>query len=220
MKPGIRFFPTLIPLALLLLAPALRPTGATADIGEIGNYNTDAFTTSEVHPRSGKIANSTPLISPVRVPDWTSGEYSFTATDGYSIHARVLSKKHYALDRESQLSPYDLALGWQDMSDSDVIRRIDISQSDRWYHYHWSGAPPMAPDAMPLESGNMHIIPANDEVLRNLRKLAKGNVIFLEGYLVNVHASDGWLWKSATGSNSSGPHGCKVIWVTKIVIER
>jgi len=220
MKPGIRLFPTLIPLALLLLAPAFRPSGATADIGEIGNNNTDAFTTSEVHPRSGKIANSTPVITPVHVPSWTSDGYHFTATDNYSIHARVLSKKHYALDRESQLSPYDLALGWQDMSDSNVIRNINISQSNRWYNYVWSGAPPMAPDAIPLESGNMHIIPANDEVLHNLRKLAKGNVIFLEGYLVNVHSNDGWVWESATGPNSSGPHGCKVIWVTKLTIER
>ena len=64
----------------------------------------------------------------------------------------------------------------------------------------------------------MHIIADNKEVLDAIKKLEVGNVIIIDGYLVDIKGSDGWHWKSSIAASSSGAHGCKLIWVNKIEI--
>jgi hypothetical protein len=61
---------------------------------------------------------------------------------GFSVEARVLSRKDYRRGREAALSPTDLALGWGAMSAPGMARRLDVTQSGRWYHYQWSGEAP------------------------------------------------------------------------------
>ena len=53
---------------------------------------------------------------------------------GFSVEARVLSRENYRLGREAELSPTDLALGWQRMREDPVLAQLKISQSSRWYH--------------------------------------------------------------------------------------
>lgn len=43
---------------------------------------------------------------------YTNDDYTITAIAKFRIKAKVLSKENYFIDRESDLSPVDLALGW------------------------------------------------------------------------------------------------------------
>ena len=167
----------------------------------------------------GMTVSGMPAIWPEHIPPWTKGDYSINALDAYAVRARVLSKSHYFFDRESRLAPYDLALGWQEMSDTTVIDALGISQSDRFYFYHWNGNPPIAPNAIAYLSGNMHIVPGNDDVLATLRRVHKGDIIRLQGHLIEIHGKDNWTWVSATNQYSAGKGGCKVIWVTSLTID-
>ena len=56
---------------------------------------------------------------------------------GFSIDARVLSREEYAVGREADLSPLDLALGWGPMRRDDVLSQLKISQGARFYTYRW-----------------------------------------------------------------------------------
>ena len=47
----------------------------------------------------------------------------------FSLSARVLGREDYRWDREAELVPTDLALGWGRMSDSAVLDKIAISPS-------------------------------------------------------------------------------------------
>ena len=53
----------------------------------------------------------------------------------FTIKARVLGREDYRFDREAELAPIDLALGWGPMSDETVLDELDISQSGRWYRW-------------------------------------------------------------------------------------
>src|SRR5688572_286980 len=44
---------------------------------------------------------------------------------GFSVQARVLSRRDYNLGREAALSPTDLALGWQRMEHDAVLSQLD-----------------------------------------------------------------------------------------------
>ena len=161
-----------------------------------------------------------PIMESTKINGWTAKDFQVTARYSYGVRAIVLGKEHYLMGRESELSNYDLALGWQQMSDPSVLGLLDITQSHRWYYYHWNGNPPLSPEQIPLQSGNMHIIPGNTEVELTLAKIHKGDIITLVGYLVNVAAPDGWKWETGTSPSAEGAHGCKLIWVEKLLITK
>jgi len=99
----------------------------------------------------------------------------------YAVTARVLSSERYHADRAAQLSPMDLALGWGNMSRPSVADRVSVSQGRRWYHWRYSGTPPIPHDEISRSSANVHIIPASKEVARILGDADKGSVVSLRG---------------------------------------
>ncbi len=60
--------------------------------------------------------------------------YTITALANFELNARVLGVEHYRFDREAELAPVDLALGWGPMSDSAVLSKVSISQGGRFYY--------------------------------------------------------------------------------------
>lgn len=135
----------------------------------------------------------------------------------FSLQARVLSRRDYRWDRESRLSPTDLALGWGQMSDSSVLSQISIRQSGRWYHWRVSTFP-IPRRAIETQSANMHIVPADDAVRAVLKKVRPGHLVALEGYLVQAQSEEGWRWKSSLSREDTGANACELVYVTALDI--
>lgn len=135
---------------------------------------------------------------------------------GFSLDGRVLSRKDYRNGREADWSPTDLALGWDGMARDEVLARLDISQSGRWYHYRWQDDPPLPPGEIARSSANMHMIPASSEVARTLAAVRQGQRVRVDGWLVEVQADDGWHWRSSTSREDSGGGACEVVYVCGI----
>jgi len=144
-------------------------------------------------------------------------EYELTKLASFNITARILSTEDYRYDRESDLAPIDLALGWRQMSDESILDHISISQGARWMNWKTDFLPITMRDVI-RQSANMHIIPASDELESILEDLYKGQVVELNGYLVRVRASDGWTWTSSMSREDSGSHACEVFYVERITI--
>ena len=163
-------------------------------------------------------ADGPPLQSPV--PSTLAPFRLQTATlqplAGFSIDARVLSREDYNFGRESDLSPTDLALGWQRMREDAVLSRLDVSQSSRWYQYQWQGDPPLPLDEIARSSANMHLIPSDQIVAKTLRDVRPGDRVRIDGWLVEASAADGWHWRSSLTRDDSGAGACEVIYVCSI----
>ena len=138
---------------------------------------------------------------------------------GFSIEARVLGREDYRMGREADFSPTDLALGWRRMREDEVLSRLDITQSGRWYRYRWQGQPPLPPQEIVRSSANMHMIPANAEVARTLRGVRRDDRVRIDGWLVQVDAPDGWRWRSSTTRDDTGAGACELVYVCAIRIE-
>jgi hypothetical protein len=170
------------------------------------------------HP-PGRIAPATPLQSAVApgAPHHTHGNYDITPLAHFHIEARVLSATRYWSDRESQLAPVDLALGWGPMSDSAVLDHISIAQMSRFYTWSEHDAP-IEQDDIESFSANMHIIPADAGVRAALLRAHKGDVVTIEGDLVQIQAPDGWAWASSLTRLDTGDGACEVVWAEKLEI--
>ncbi|MBT8392153.1 MAG: hypothetical protein HKO83_08940 [Ignavibacteriaceae bacterium] len=148
---------------------------------------------------------------------WTEGEYTIEALAEYKIKARVLSRNNFSFGKESDLSPFDLALGWGPMSDQNVIDQIDISQRNRWYNWQ-ADVLPLPRKEISLNSANVHIIPKDESVEDNFDKVYKGSLIEMKGYLVKVTAPGGWRWVSSLRRDDTRGGSCELFWVGEIIV--
>jgi hypothetical protein len=145
------------------------------------------------------------------------GEYSIKPLAKFLVSARVLSRADYSWDTESALAPIDLALGWQRMSDSAVLDKIEISQSGRFYFWRVREFP--IPEQEIIESSaNMHLIPADQSVLHDIERTRAGDVVTFDGYLVEADGPHGYKWISSLTRSDSGAGACELVWVENFAI--
>jgi hypothetical protein len=133
----------------------------------------------------------------------------------FDITARVLSRKDYSHSAGGDLVPIDLALGWGRMSDSEVLANIDISQSGRFYYWHTKEFP-IPRREIETSSANMHMIPADDEIKRQLEMVRPGQVVHVEGFLVDASRPGGWHWNTSMTRDDTGGGACELIYVESL----
>jgi hypothetical protein len=179
------------------------------------------FTHRAVHHPDG-------VITVVNDPEQTStSDSEFTFKDQYiikplkdfTIVARVLSTEHYEFDTGAKLAPVDLALGWGPMSETSVIQQLNISQGGRFYRYEYRLPAPIPPNDIVTHSANMHMIPSNSLIERELKSVRVGQIVQLTGNLVEVEQiKDHWIWRSSLTRNDSGNGACELIFVKSLYV--
>ncbi|OOG54350.1 hypothetical protein [Rhodanobacter sp. C03] len=144
-------------------------------------------------------------------------DVTLTTRARFTLTARVLARADYSWGADGKLIPEDLALGWGRMSDSAVLANIDISQSDRFYEWHVKQFP-IPRREIETHSANMHMIPADAGVLHDLREVRPGEVVHIEGFLVDASRPGGWLWKTSTTRDDVGAGACELVYVESLSI--
>lgn len=172
-----------------------------------------------INPGPGVLAPNDPQQTTISLMSIAEKDgYSIIPLASFNIKARVLHTKHYRFDQESSLSSVDFALGWGKMSDGEILKYFKFSQSDRFYFWSTSYFP-IPRNEVESHSANMHIIASNAEIEKQLKKIKPGHIICIQGYLVEVHGSEGWLWKSSLSRTDTGKGACEVVWVKSLKVE-
>ena len=141
------------------------------------------------------------------------GEYHLKPLARFSLDARILHRKVYSYDREAKLVPVDLAVGWGPMSDQAVLDRITISQSTRFYWYEYQLPPPIPKEQIIAHSTNLHVIPATPAVASFCKSLRQGELIHLEGALVEATGPAIGTWRSSLSRTDTGNGACELMLV-------
>lgn len=166
----------------------------------------------------GILVSRAPVQSDIQASSFTFDEYLITKKARFDIQARVLSTKNYYMSREADLSPVDFALGWGVMSDQSLLDQLRISQSGRWYRWRYQGVLPVSDQQVISSSANMHMVPANPEVERALKKVRVGDVVSLKGYLIDVDHDSGWKWRTSMTRADTGGGACEIVYVESIAV--
>jgi hypothetical protein len=170
-----------------------------------------------IHPPDGQIAPLNPVQSDIDASDSVPhGRWQLTRRARYDITARILSREDYRFDMLADLVPEDLALGWGPMSDNQVLKHFDISQSARFYSWRPRGPLPIARDEVIEHSANTHVIPASEIVRAQLKGLRVGQVIHLRGTLIDAVRDDGAYVRTSLTRSDSGAGACEVMLVDSV----
>mgnify|MGYP001811695434 CR=1 FL=1 len=175
--------------------------------------------TAPIEHDPGVLAPRAPVQANLEPSVFAFDGYQLTRRARFEIRARVLSTRNYYLQRESDLSPVDLALGWGPMSDQAVLDRITIRQSGRWYRTRYEHPAPLPDQQIIMNSSNMHMIPAAKGIGRQLKKIREGQVVTLRGFLVDVDHDSGWAWRTSLSRNDTGAGACEIVYVESVVVE-
>ncbi|WP_372741015.1 hypothetical protein [Neptunomonas sp.] len=180
----------------------------------------DNHTSIEHTPRVLPIAAS--LATPIQkeaqnTQPFQIKEYTLQPKAEIHLAARLLGKERYRLGRESDLSPMDLALGWGAMANPQVTEQIQISQSGRWFHWKTDKLP-IPRREIERNAANMHIIPANQTVEKQLSRIEEGDIIQLSGQLVDIQSQDGYFWRTSMSREDIGAGACEIIYTTQLDI--
>lgn len=160
-------------------------------------------------PRQRNFANGTPF---------RRGDFILTPRAEFSAEARVLAKENYYIDPGAKLIPVDFAMGWGPMSDTALIERLRISQSGRFYFWGYSGQSPAPHEEIIRTSANMHLIPADSAVKKALSATRVGDVVAIEGDLVDAKSDGGWFLKTSLTRDDSGAGACEIVYVRRASI--
>ena len=169
-----------------------------------------------LQPGPGVLAAEVPVqVDLDRGAQLQRSDTTLTTRAHFDITARVLSRKDYSWGADADLVPLDLALGWGRMSDSDVLAKIDITQSGRFYYWHVK-AFPIPRREIETSSANMHMIPADADVKRQLEQVRPGQVVHIEGFLVDASRADGWRWNTSLSRDDTGAGAGELIYVESV----
>ncbi len=155
---------------------------------------------------------------PVDTPAFQQGVFRLKPLAIFSIDARVLHRKVYRYDRQAALVPVDLALGWGAMSDQRVLDGLSITQSMRFYWYHWAQQPPISREEIISHSTNVHIIPSTPSIGSRCKSLRNGLLVHLSGDLVEASGPGISSWRSSLSRTDSGNGACELMWVRELSI--
>ena len=135
----------------------------------------------------------------------------------FSAEVRVLSCERYRFGSLADVSPFDIAVGWGPMSDSAVLADLKISQSGRFYFWRYQDEPPIPTEVIVSHSANWHLVPANSGIWRKLSGVRVGDVVKLDGMLVNLENPSVTMATSLTREDS-GAGACEIIYVQSATI--
>lgn len=194
---------------------ALAALGVLVLGGAVHSWNRRAL-----HAAPGMLAPEAPeqidLDTPSRLQ---RDDITLLTRAHFDATARVLSREDYRFDAGASLAPTDLALGWGRMSDSAVLDRIEVSQSSRFYFWRVKDFP-IPRREIEESSANMHLIPADAGVRAMLDRVRAGEVVHIEGFLVDASRPDGWHWNSSLTRDDTGNGACELVYVESLTIQR
>ncbi len=154
----------------------------------------------------------------IRVEDggWT---FVLTPLASYVLRGVVVSRENYHFGWNGSLSPCDVAMVWGELEAGDAWRRLDWSQSGRWYFWRWSGEEPFPNATVVRDSSNTHIVPADSNLARAARALSKGDVAELDGELVAIEGRKGGqtvTWRSSLSRKDTGDGSCEILYLRRL----
>lgn len=127
---------------------------------------------------------------------------------------RILGSKIYHNDEQAKFSPIDYAVSWGLFAEPEIARHISVNQYDRYLNWKMDRLPVPKEQAMQMVS-NMHIIPANPNIAKQIKNVKRGDLVRLKGELVEIKNKD-LVWTSSLTPTDTGDGACELFRVSSI----
>ena len=176
------------------------------------------WTTRPVTHGPGEVAPKTPVQEKVYEANRLNYKsFELIPKAKLNLEARVLSLQNYYFDKYSDLTPTDVVFGWGPMSDEKNLGSLMVRQSERSFYWEMT-KPPIKQQQMWRHAANMHLIGSTQEIRETITSLRKGQIVKIEGYLVNAKSPEGWKLKTSLSRDDIGENSSELVWIKNLTI--
>lgn len=174
---------------------------------------------SETAPRPNALREPEQLETGRGPFDETRGRRTFRITPraAYDVAARVGATERYRWGASGALLPWDFVLAWGAATREPAWSHVAYVQTGRFYNWSTRDAS-LDPGYVSSHTANTHLIPASRRVAFALAHVRRGDVVRLEGDLVDVDGPDGFVWKTSLTRTDTGPGACETLYVRAVTI--
>jgi hypothetical protein len=181
------------------------------------------------HP-SGTLVEETPqIVLRSSRPAWQDAHgFSYTARADLNARVVVLARANYSVGEFAGFSPTDLAIAWGPLSDRSIYEQFKFSEmgsplAGRFVFPEIRPGSDMA--KLPFKEvgefllqhlTHIHTIPGNATVAKKLAGIRPGQVVHLNGVLVDTVAPSRDLYQT---SLQLFDYQCEIMWVDEIEFE-
>jgi hypothetical protein len=142
---------------------------------------------------------------------------SLLARARYSTKAWVVAEDDDFDDPFAEVMPIDVALAWGPVANPQILEEMSFHLARRYVSIRWSGDMPLDQQAVMGHLANHHLIASTDEVSAQLARVRTGDLLSLEGYLVDVDAA-GQKIRTSLSRDDIGNGSCEILWVERAEI--
>lgn len=182
----------------------------------------DHFVTYGINSSADPVQKSADIFS-TSFGTASGADVSLFSDTSYSVSAKVESITAYD-DSMGETVPYDLLLSWGTLARDDIGSQLKWEQADR--HGTVSGSlsevgQGIDADYVISHVSNSHVIAANQSIAGALDTIKAGDVVRIDGRLVDIRMVEGNQVYTVTSSKSrtdQGDGACEIIYVERIKI--
>lgn len=138
----------------------------------------------------------------------------------YQVDARILSRKDYLFDDWANIAPVDLVLGWGALALPDNANQLSHDQADRAYYWWYENSQNLTVPFVRSHVGMTHVIPMTKSLEDDLFTARPGDVVTIQGWLVDLINQEGLRWHTSTVREDYGPSSTEFLLATALVIRR
>lgn len=137
----------------------------------------------------------------------------------YSTKAWVVAVDDDFSDPNAEVMPLDVGLAWGVSGDPALLGQISFHLKRRYLSARWDTRLPIPSNEVMNHISNHHLIPKNDADERLLKRARPGDLLTLEGFLVDV---DGTRLPQRTSltRDDVGNGACEILLVERFTLER
>ena len=195
-----------------VIAPAALMVAAAASLAGCGdwrNHVEPGRTTAPIQTLTKGVPNALAF---------GSVQASLTPRARYRLTAYALITDNTMRDAWSAVSGLDIAFAWGRVAHPAVLRHLVFHLKRRYLSVYFRGSPPVGPKTIMNHLGNHHLVAADEEVAAALARIQPGDLVSLEGDLVDIVVAGQHL-KTSLSRTDAGDGACEVLYVERVEIE-
>jgi hypothetical protein len=180
-----------------------------------------AFSSREIKHPPGQVAPDAPIQRNLEnSKSFVVNDFTLTPRASFSGRVRVLRTERYRFyDQLASISPIDVAIGWGPMSDSVLIDQLSLAQSGRFLYWRSSTPLHISWSDINRSASHMHVIPSSNVVLQKLKRLRAGELVDIEGELVDVKYGR-QTWNTSLSRDDTGAGACEIVFLHDVVVRK
>lgn len=173
-----------------------------------------------IHTETDPVQTTEDLPAPFQI-QIEKDRYEITPVARYQISGKVVSTQRYYLEWNAKLSPLDLAIVWGDLVNPKNDAYLKFDHGNRFFHYKYAVGSPIDVGYVQTHASNNHIIPKNVDLEKALNLVRIGEIVQINGFLVNVklnHEGREFTWNTSLTRTDTEGGACEIIYVEKATI--